>query len=64
MDNFNNVVKLLLETDGCYFVKRGLGDYDIWFSPVINSHFPIGDLIKSRRHANLILRLSGVNKEV
>ena len=64
MESYEAVIRQVLEQNGCTFVKRGEGSYDIWLSAQSGKHFPVDDSIKSRRHANTILRLSGVNYQV
>ena len=64
MESYEADVKAVLEKNGCSFAKRGQGDYDIWFSSHIGKHFPVDDIIKSRRHANTIFRLSGVSHQL
>ena len=64
MGAYEKVVRDILAYSGCSFVKAGLGDYDIWYSPAISRHFSVDHSILSRRHANTILRLAGTSHEV
>ncbi|MCL2227675.1 MAG: type II toxin-antitoxin system HicA family toxin [Oscillospiraceae bacterium] len=61
--SFEKQVREALEGGGCTFVKRGECDYEIWHNPKTNRHFPVDDIIKSRRHANTVMRLSRVEHQ-
>jgi hypothetical protein len=45
----------------CYFVRRGKGDHDIWYSPITKKHITVDSKIKSRHTANAILAQCGIN---
>ncbi|MCL2201821.1 MAG: type II toxin-antitoxin system HicA family toxin [Oscillospiraceae bacterium] len=64
MGPFEEIVRKSLEDGGCLFVKWGKGSYEVWLNPVSGKYFPVDASIKSRRNANVILKLAGVNKEV
>ena len=61
MATFEKQVKKVLQDNGCYFIRRGKGDHDIWFSPINNQSFPVDGKIKSRHIANAVMKQSGVN---
>jgi hypothetical protein len=48
---------------GCYFVRPGKGDHDIWYSPITDQRFPVDSKIKSRHTANAVLRQAGLRKQ-
>jgi len=60
MKNYEKSVREVLESNGCTFVRRGAGEYEIWQSAVTGKYFPVDLEIKSRRHANIVLRHGGV----
>ena len=56
------VRKILLEY-GCYFVRHGKGDHDIWHSPINKRNFTVDGKIKSRHTANAIMKQAGINQK-
>jgi len=60
MADFEKAVRKILRENGCYFVRRGKGDHDIWYSPITNQNFPVDGKIKSRHVANAVMKQSGV----
>jgi len=53
---YEKKVREKLKENGCYFIRRGKGDRDIWFSPISNKTFPVDNVIKSRHMANTIMK--------
>ena len=64
MAEYEKKVREILREHGCYFVRRGKGDHDIWYSPITNLHVTVDGKIKSRHTANQILKDSGINKKL
>jgi len=64
MVEYEKMVREVLECNGCEFVRLGAGDYEIWYSEVTGKHFPVDLVIKSRRHANIVLRHGGIDSEL
>lgn len=62
MAEFEKRVRKVLSENGCYFVRHGKGDHDIWHSPVTNANFPVPTKIKARPIANTILKQAGLGK--
>ena len=60
MAEYEKLVRKILHANGCYFVRRGKGDHDIWYSPLSNQNFPVDNKIKSRHIANAIMKQSGI----
>ena len=60
MADFEKPVRKKLQEHGCYFVRRGKGDHDIWYSPMTKQNFPVDSKIKSRHIANAVMRQSGI----
>ena len=61
MADYEKKVRDILHKHGCYFVRRGKGDHDIWYSPITNCNVTVDGKIKSRHTANGILKRSGIN---
>lgn len=55
------LIRILREA-GCYFVRQGKGDHQIWYSPVKDFNFTIDGKIVSRHSANGTLKDAGLPK--
>ncbi|MCL2366995.1 MAG: hypothetical protein FWC75_08155 [Oscillospiraceae bacterium] len=64
MADFGKDVRKALEESGCTLVQSCAGDYEIWYSAVTGQHFPVDLVIKSRRHANIVLQHGGVSHQL
>jgi predicted RNA binding protein YcfA (HicA-like mRNA interferase family) len=53
--------KKLLEA-GCWMVRQGRGDHEIWESPINGRRFTVDGNIKSRHTANGTLKDAGLDK--
>jgi len=62
MAGYTREVKRLLKDAGCWFVRHGKGDHDIWYSPVTKTNFPVDSDIKSKHTANGVLTQAGLAK--
>jgi HicA toxin of bacterial toxin-antitoxin, len=62
MTGFTADLKLLLRAAGCYFVRQGRGDHEIWYSPLSEINFTVDNNIKSRHTANATLKQAGLPK--
>jgi predicted RNA binding protein YcfA (HicA-like mRNA interferase family) len=62
MSDYSGEVKRILRENGCYFVRHGKGDHDIWYSPITGHSFPVDNKIKSRHTANGIMKQAGLPK--
>jgi hypothetical protein len=60
--SYTPAVKDILAKAGCFFVRKGKGDHEIWESPVSGKRFPVDSNIKSRHTANGVLKLAGLPK--
>jgi hypothetical protein len=49
--DFSREVRRILREGGCYFVRQGKGDHEIWYSPITNTTFPVDGKIVSRHSA-------------
>lgn len=61
MADFEKRVREILQEHGCFFVRHGKGDHDIWYSPITNRHVTVDGKIKSRFTANAIMKQSGID---
>ena len=64
MADYTRNVKKLLSDNGCYFIRHGKGDHDIWYSPIVNRNFAVDGSITKRSSANETLKVAGVKKKV
>ncbi len=60
MAEYEKKVRDKLKENGCYYVRHGKGDHDIWFSPITNRNITVDGKIKSRQTANAIMKQSGI----
>ena len=61
MAEYEKSVRDILSFNGCYFVRHGKGDHDIWYSPISGRYFTVDGKIKSRHTANAIMKQSGIS---
>jgi len=58
---YEKKVREVLREHGCYFVRRGKGDHDIWHSPINNQNFTVDGKIRIRYVANGIMKQAGID---
>jgi len=61
MNNFATEVKKMLKEAGCFFLRDGRGDHEIWQCPN-GLKVTVDHKIKSRHTANGILKRAGLPK--
>jgi hypothetical protein len=61
MASYEKDVKSKLSQNGCYLLRRGRGDHDIWFSPITKLPITVDHKIVSRHTANGIMKRAGIN---
>ena len=61
MAEYEKKVRDLLKQHGCYLVRRGKGDHDIWYSPGTGINGTVDGKIKSRHTVNAIMKQAGIN---
>ena len=61
MAEYEKKVREILQKHGCYFVRHGKGDHDIWFSPITGRIVIVDGKIKIRYAANNIMKQAGVD---
>ena len=64
MGDYTRQVKKIISGYGCYFVRYGKGDHEVWYSPILNRNFSIDGKIKLRTSANEFLKGAGVNQKI
>ena len=64
MGGLTDQLKDILRENGCFFVRQGRGDHEIWESPVSGKRFPVDSNIKSRHTANAVAEAGGPAKDV
>ena len=60
MAEYEKKVRKILSEHGCYLVRQGKGDHEIWYSPINQKHITVDGRIKSRFTANAIMKQSGI----
>jgi len=64
MADYTRQVKKILSEHGCYFVRNGKGDHEVWRSPITNNIVVVDGSIKKRTSANKTLKGAGISKKV
>jgi predicted RNA binding protein YcfA (HicA-like mRNA interferase family) len=62
VNDYAKDVRKRLTVAGCWFVRHGRGDHDIWKSPSVDRPFTVPVKIKSRHMANKIMKDAGLPK--
>jgi hypothetical protein len=52
-----------LRDGGCYFVREGKGDHEVWFSPITGRHFTVDRGVSIKHTANGALKDAGLPKK-
>jgi len=60
--SYTPLVKEKLAAAGCWFVRQGRGDHEIWESPLNGKRFTVDNNIQSRHTANGTLKDAGLAK--
>jgi hypothetical protein len=63
MPGYEREVREYLRSNGCYPVRKGKGDHEIWHSPITNRNITVDGEIKSRHTANAVLKQAGIGKK-
>ncbi|MCL1988765.1 MAG: type II toxin-antitoxin system HicA family toxin [Firmicutes bacterium] len=64
MADFTKQVKSILSQNGCYFVRYGKGDHEVWHSPILGKNFAIDGKIRKKTSANAYLKIAGVQHKI
>ncbi len=62
MRGFGKLVRDELTAAGCWLVRHGKGDHDVWESPRSGKRFTVPVNIDSRHTANKIMKDAGLPK--
>ena len=60
MKEYGKAVRDILDKYGCYFVRHGKGDHDIWYSPIVKQNITVNSKIYIRHAANGVLKQAGI----
>lgn len=60
MAEYEKKVRDILKANGCFLLRRGKGDHDIWHSPITGINVTVDGKIKSRHTANEIMKQAGI----
>ena len=60
MAEYEKKVRQKLREYGCYFIRHGKGDHDIWYSPISNRNITVDGKIRIRHVANAIMKQAGI----
>ncbi|MCL2806426.1 MAG: type II toxin-antitoxin system HicA family toxin [Treponema sp.] len=60
MAEYEKKVRKILKEHGCYFVRHGRGDHDIWHTPIKNRNITVDGKINIRHVANEIMKQAGI----
>ncbi|MCL2096615.1 MAG: type II toxin-antitoxin system HicA family toxin [Oscillospiraceae bacterium] len=61
MRDYGKAVREILDKHGCYFLRRGKGDHDTWYSPVTDRKITVDGKIYVRHTANGVLKQAGIS---
>ena len=64
MGDYTRQVKKILSDNGCYFLRSGKGDHEIWCNPALGKKFAVDGKITYRHSANKMLKDAGVNHKI
>ena len=64
MADYTRQVKKILSANGCYLLRQGRGDHEIWFTPILNRPFTVDGSITKRTSANETLKDAGIIQKV
>jgi predicted RNA binding protein YcfA (HicA-like mRNA interferase family) len=62
MADFYRELVEIFRRNGCWFVRKGKGSHEIWYSPVNGKHVTVPRTTKARHTANEILKQAGLPK--
>ena len=63
MAEYENRVRETLSSYGCFFIRHGKGDHDIWYSPISERNVTVPAKIRSRHTANAVLKQCGIKEK-
>ena len=60
MADYEKKVRKVLSENGYSLKRRGKGDHDIWYNPVLRKSISVDGVIKSRHSANELMKEAGI----
>ena len=64
MADYTKKIKKILSANGCYFVRHGKGDHDVWYSPISKRNVILDGSIVKKTSANGVLKDAGINIKI
>jgi hypothetical protein len=61
MAEYEKRVRTKLSKNGCYFLRHGKGDHDIWYSTITKLPITVAAKIDARHTANAIMNRAGID---
>lgn len=61
--SYSPEVKKSLSEAGCYLLRQGKGDHEVWVCPGIERPITVDGNMKSRHTANAVLKQAGLPKK-
>lgn len=58
---FYRAIVALLTEHGCWYVRQGKGDHEIWRSPITDRNFTVDKGCVSRHTANEVMKQAGID---
>ncbi len=59
---YTKYVLSMLENSDCYYVRKGKGNYSLWFNPNAKILFRVDHVVVTHFSANDIMRQAGLSK--
>ena len=64
MADYTQKVKKILSANGCYFIRQGKGDHEVWHSPITNRKVVVDGSIVKRSSAIKTIKGAGINAKI
>jgi predicted RNA binding protein YcfA (HicA-like mRNA interferase family) len=64
MADYARKVKKVLSDNGCYFIRNGKGDHEVWHSPITNKIVVVDGKVVKRSSANETIKKAGLKTKL
>jgi hypothetical protein len=64
VDGYGKALKSILKRHGCYRLRTGKGDHEVWFNPGTNRQFVVDNGTRSRFTAQATLKQAGIDERI
>ena len=64
MADYSRKIKKILSAHGCYFIRHGKGDHDVWYSPISKRNVIVDGCIVKKTSANEVLKDAGIKQKI